>query len=106
MIISSPQESDLISATVLSTLDRTLSTLLERHMSERVMLNNLDMIGLAVDELTDQGLVIETDPTEIIRKINIRSDSVSDHLNMDSMEHTLSSALSLAKDQFLRSLRS
>lgn len=106
IVLSSPEESELITASVVSAIDSSLSTLLEGHISTRVLYDNLDMVSLIIDEITEDGQVIETDPTEIIRKVNIRSDSVVDHLNMDTMEHTLTSALSLAKDQLFRSLRS
>ncbi len=103
-VLSVSSESELLTAAVLTTMDTVLATLLEGQMSSRVLLDNLDTVALVVNEVTEQGQIIDIDVENVIQKVNIRTASLTD--NFDTVEHTLTSALSLATDHLFRSLRS
>jgi hypothetical protein len=64
------------------------------------MLENLDLIMLALDETIDNGIILEADASAIASRVT-RRDAQRD---LGGAEQTLSQALQSARDQLARSL--
>jgi len=64
------------------------------------MLENLDFVLLALDELVDNGIILESDPMVIAQRVAMKgADS-----DLPLSEQTISQALQSAKEQIAKSL--
>ncbi|KAK6182895.1 hypothetical protein SNE40_010477 [Patella caerulea] len=75
-VIGSTQENELILASVLNALYDAVSQILRKNVEKRALLENLDAVFLAVDEICDGGIVLEADSTAIVHKVAIRNDDI------------------------------
>ncbi|KAJ8610674.1 hypothetical protein CTAYLR_005648 [Chrysophaeum taylorii] len=99
-VIGSQDENEIILDTVLSGLFTALNTLLRGQMEGRNMLDNLETVMLAVDELVDGGIILEIDPQSIVNRVLMRSDDTSQPL----ADMSMSQAIATAKDQLFKSM--
>lgn len=79
----------------------SLSAILRHQMEKRVLLENLELVLLAVDELVDGGLILEIDPSAIANRVLMRKAETSGEPNV--AELTVSQALETARKQLARS---
>ena len=93
-------ESELILAAVLSAYVDAVSILLRGAVEKRTVLENLDLVLLALDEIVDGGIVLETDPALVASNVSMRGAEAEVPLT----EQTFSQALATAKEQLARSL--
>ena len=66
------------------------------------MLDKLDTVLLALDELVDGGVILETDANVIANRVSMRG--VEGEQATPLAEQTLSQALATAKEQITRNL--
>jgi len=98
-VLGSYDENELILSSILTTLYDTLSILLRNQLDKRTILENLDFVLLAIDELIDGGIILESEPEVIASRVSMKS---ADDTPLS--EQSLSQAVSNAKDQIYRSL--
>ncbi|KAG8172824.1 hypothetical protein JTE90_018648 [Oedothorax gibbosus] len=67
-------------------------------MNIKALLENLDVILLAVDEICDGGIVLESDATSVVQRVAVRSDDIP------LGEQTVAQVLQTAKEQLKWSL--
>uniref|UniRef100_A0A2H1V7U4 Coatomer subunit zeta n=2 Tax=Spodoptera frugiperda TaxID=7108 RepID=A0A2H1V7U4_SPOFR len=75
-VMGSSHENELILQSVLNTLYESVSILLRRNVERRVLLDNLDAVMLAFDEICDGGVILDTDPTSIVGRAALRTEDV------------------------------
>mmetsp|Transcript_42326 Transcript_42326/g.82819 ORF Transcript_42326/g.82819 Transcript_42326/m.82819 type:complete len:197 (-) Transcript_42326:158-748(-) len=63
-------ENEIILVDVLNTLFQALSTLMP--VDRRSMMDKLDMVLLALDELVDGGVILEIEPSAIVNRVGMR----------------------------------
>ncbi|XP_046577110.1 coatomer subunit zeta-1-like isoform X2 [Haliotis rubra] len=97
-VIGSTQENELILASVLNALYDAVSQILRKNVEKRALLENLDAVYLAVDEICDGGIVLEADSSAIVQKVAIRTDDIP------LGEQTVAQVLQSAKEQIKWSL--
>ncbi|KAL5010210.1 hypothetical protein ScPMuIL_012515 [Solemya velum] len=97
-VIGSSQENELILASVLSALYDAISQILRKNVEKRSLLDNLDVIFLAIDEICDGGIILEVDTASIVQKVALRSDDIP------LGEQTVTQVLQSAKEQIKWSL--
>jgi hypothetical protein len=71
-------------------------------MEKRTALENLDLVLLAIDELIDGGVILETDANVIANRVSMRGAEGEQATPL--AEQTLSQALATAKEQITRNL--
>jgi len=102
-VLCPSDENELIALAVLTALDDALQDLLRKDnnstLSKKSMLENIELVVLAIDELVDDGMILETDPFEVSSRVSMAS-AIKD---IPLSEQTFSQALANAKDQFVRS---
>jgi len=98
-IIGGQDENEIILDTVLNGLFSALNTLLRGQMESRNMLDNLETVMLAVDELVDGGIILEIDPQSIVNRVLMRGDDAQPITDM-----SVSQAIATAKDQLFKSM--
>ncbi|XP_063370862.1 coatomer subunit zeta-1 isoform X2 [Cydia amplana] len=75
-VMGSSHENELILLSVLNALYESVSILLRRNVERRVLLDNLDSVMLAFDEICDGGVILDADPTSIVGRAALRSEDV------------------------------
>ncbi|KAG0465397.1 hypothetical protein HPP92_019561 [Vanilla planifolia] len=93
-------ENELILATVLQGFFDAVGLILRNNVDKRTALENLDLILLCLDEIVDEGIILETEANAIAGKTS--SDGM-DGLSSLS-EQTISQALATAREHLARSL--
>ncbi|CAF0882363.1 unnamed protein product, partial [Didymodactylos carnosus] len=76
-VMGSTDENELMLNTVLSCLYESLSTMLKKNVEKRLIYDNLDLVMLTIDEICDEGIILESDPIMIIQRVLLRQDDVS-----------------------------
>eukprot|EP01103_Thecamoeba_quadrilineata_P012210 TRINITY_DN3092_c0_g1_i1.p1 TRINITY_DN3092_c0_g1~~TRINITY_DN3092_c0_g1_i1.p1 ORF type:complete len:174 (+),score=37.05 TRINITY_DN3092_c0_g1_i1:70-591(+) len=98
-VLGSYEENELILADVLNTLFESISILLRNQIDKRAILENLDFVLLAIDEIVDGGIIFESDPKIVASRVSMKSDD-----DTPLSEQTISQAINAAKEQLTRSL--
>jgi len=68
-------------------------------VNKRALLDNLDLVFLAIDEIIDDGHILETDSFEVVSRVSMAS-AVKD---IPLAEQTLSQTIGQVKQQLIRS---
>ncbi|XP_064822188.1 coatomer subunit zeta-1 isoform X2 [Oncorhynchus masou masou] len=89
-VIGSSHENELMLMSVLNCLFDSLSQMLRKNVERRALLENMEGLFLAVDEIVDGGVILESDPQQ--------GDDVP------LTEQTVSQVLQSAKEQIKWSL--
>jgi len=93
-------ENELVLVSILNAFYDALAKLLRNQVDKRTMLENLDFVLLALDELVDNGIILESDPIVIAQRVAMKgADS-----DIPLSEQTISQALQSAREQIARSL--
>ncbi|RVE53170.1 hypothetical protein evm_002267 [Chilo suppressalis] len=97
-VMGSSHENELILQSVLNALYESVSILLRRNVEKRVLLENLDAVMLAFDEICDGGVILDSDPGSVVARAALRPDDVP------LAEQTVAQVLQSAKEQLKWSL--
>ncbi|XP_038635365.1 uncharacterized protein LOC119954314 isoform X4 [Scyliorhinus canicula] len=99
----------LMLMTVLNCLFDSLSQMLRKNVEKKSLMENMDGVLLIMDEIVDGGVILESDPQQVIQKVNFRVDDTP--LTEQSMAQQISRRLGVtnnvlqsAKDQIKWSL--
>ncbi|GBF91367.1 hypothetical protein Rsub_04107 [Raphidocelis subcapitata] len=93
-------ENELILYAVLQAFYESVSILLRQQVDKKTVLENLDLVLLAVDEIIDRGLVLETEPQVVASRVSMRGADG----DVPVVEQTFSQAFASAREQIARSL--
>ncbi|XP_055474295.1 coatomer subunit zeta-1 isoform X2 [Psammomys obesus] len=97
-VIGSSYENELMLMAVLNCLFDSLSQMLRKNVEKRALLENMEGLFLAVDEIVDGGVVLESDPQQVVHRAALRGEDVP------LTEQTVSQVLQSAKEQIKWSL--
>ncbi|KAM6174293.1 coatomer subunit zeta-2 [Erethizon dorsatum] len=97
-VVGSSQENELMLVSVLTCLFESLSQILRRTVEKRWLLENLDGAFLVLDEIVDGGVILESDPQQVVQKVNFRAD------DSGLAEQSVAQVLQSAKEQIKWSL--
>lgn len=97
-VIGSSAENELILVSVLNCLYDAVSQMLKKNVEKRALIDNLDGAFLILDEICDNGIILESDPTAITHRVALRGDDIP------LGEQTVAQVLQSAKEQIKWSL--
>ncbi|XP_046452971.1 coatomer subunit zeta-1-like [Daphnia pulex] len=97
-VMGSSHENELILVSVLNCLYDSISQILRKNVEKRSLMENLDVVMLALDEICDSGIILESDPTAISYRVALRNDDIP------IGEQTVAQVLQSAKEQLKWSL--
>jgi len=100
-VVGASDENELLLLNVLNTLHEALQDALRGQIDKRSMLENLDTVLLVLDELVDDGIILETDPQLVATRATMRN--VEGEASLP--EQTLTQALHIAREQIIKALR-
>jgi len=71
-VIGPSQENELILQSVLNCLYDSVSNILRKNVEKKTLLDNLDIVMLAFDEICDGGIPLEVDPQVVVTRVALR----------------------------------
>ncbi|XP_021402666.1 coatomer subunit zeta-1 isoform X3 [Lonchura striata] len=92
-VIGSATQNELMLTAVLNCLFDSLSQMLRKNVERRALLDNMEGLFLAVDEIVDGGVILESDPQQVVHRVAVRGEDVP------LTEQTVSQVLQAAKEQ-------
>ena len=72
-VLGSYDENELILLSALNGLYECLGKLLRGQLDRRTLLENLDFVLLTLDELSDDGILLEADPAILAQRVSMRN---------------------------------
>ncbi|KAK6348670.1 Golgi-to-ER vesicle coat component [Orbilia javanica] len=69
-VIGSLSENPILLYNVVLALRDSLSILLKNTTDKRTIIENYDLVSLAIDEIVDDGIVLETDPSAVAARVS------------------------------------
>ncbi|XP_031557045.1 coatomer subunit zeta-1-like [Actinia tenebrosa] len=97
-VMGSSNENELILVSVLNAFFDAVSMMLRKNVEKRTLMENLDGVLLAVDEIVDGGVILEADSSAIVQQVAMKMDDVP------ITEQTVAQVIQTAKDQLKWSL--
>ncbi|XP_064352059.1 coatomer subunit zeta-2 isoform X4 [Camelus dromedarius] len=74
-VVGSSSENELMLMSVLTCLFESLNHVLRKNVEKRWLLENMDGAFLVLDEIVDGGVILESDPQQVIQKVNFRRET-------------------------------
>uniref|UniRef100_A0A336MP29 Coatomer subunit zeta n=1 Tax=Culicoides sonorensis TaxID=179676 RepID=A0A336MP29_CULSO len=97
-VMGSTQENELILLSVLNCLFDSISLILKKNVEKRALLDNLDIVMLAFDEICHEGIILDADPSSVAKRVDLRNDDIP------IGEQTVAQVLQSAREQLKWSL--
>merc|ERR1712098_889806 len=97
-VLGSGQENELLLMAVLDCLFNSVSGILRKNVDKKSLCDNMEVVMLAMDEMIDNGMIMESDPQQVISRVALRSDDIP------LGEQTVAQVLQSAKEQLRWSL--
>ncbi|XP_065052214.1 coatomer subunit zeta-1-like [Rhopilema esculentum] len=98
-VMGSSHENELILASVLNAFFDAVNQMLKKNVEKRFLLDHLDAIYLAIDELVDEGVILEADSNNIVQRVAMKME-----VEVPLSEQTVAQVIQTAKDQLKWSL--
>ncbi|KAK6620119.1 Coatomer subunit zeta-1, partial [Polyplax serrata] len=92
-VMGSSHENELILMSVLNCFYDSVSQILRKNVEKRIVLENLDIVMLAMDEICDGGIILEADSSQVVQRVALRTDDIP------IGEQTVAQVLQSAKEQ-------
>ncbi|KAF2835001.1 putative coatomer subunit zeta [Patellaria atrata CBS 101060] len=105
-VVGGADENEILIYNVILALRDSLNILLKNSTDKRTIVENYDLVSLAIDEIVDDGIVLETDPIVVASRVT--RPPAQDMPNMKSIdlsEQGLMNMWDLAKAKGLERLR-
>jgi hypothetical protein len=103
-VTGTQDENELILHQVLVAFYESISLLLRGAVEKKTVLENLDLVLIAMDEIVDGGLILETDPATVASRVAMRGADTEVPLTEQVTVQSFSQAFASAKEQLARSL--
>ncbi|XP_059085911.1 coatomer subunit zeta-1-like isoform X2 [Tigriopus californicus] len=97
-VMGSVHENELLLMSVLNCVYDTVSQILRKNVEKRSLFDHLDIIMLALDEICDGGIILESDPNAVVSRVALRTDDIP------LGEQTVAQVFQSAKEQLKWSL--
>ncbi|MCJ1484021.1 Golgi-to-ER vesicle coat component [Schaereria dolodes] len=69
-VVGGAEENEILLFGVVLALRDSLSILLKNSTDKRTILENYDLVSLAIDEIIDDGIILETDPVIVASRVS------------------------------------
>ncbi|CAD6447103.1 226a9c22-039a-431b-9c1e-f94511a980e6 [Sclerotinia trifoliorum] len=69
-VVGGVDENEIMLYNVILALRDSLHLLFKQSVDKRTIIENYDLLSLAVDEMVDDGIILETDPTIIVQRVS------------------------------------
>jgi len=100
-VLSGHDENELITLSVLTCLEETVTNLLRNQVDKRTLIENLDLVLLSIDEIVDDGIILETESSLVTNRVAMKGADKDVPLS----EQSFSQALQTATQQIVKNFR-
>ncbi|CAK7230866.1 Golgi-to-ER vesicle coat component [Sporothrix bragantina] len=69
-VVGSPDENEVLLYNVILTIRDSLHLLLKQSIDKRTLVECYDILALAMDEIVDDGVILETDPSIVVTRVS------------------------------------
>ncbi|KAI9675171.1 MAG: Golgi-to-ER vesicle coat component [Trizodia sp. TS-e1964] len=69
-VVGGSDENEILLYSVILALRDALSILLKNSTDKRTIIENYDLVSLAIDEIIDDGIILETDPVIVASRVS------------------------------------
>ncbi|KAI5862220.1 snare-like protein [Durotheca rogersii] len=69
-VVAGVDENEVLLYNVILALRDSLHLLFKQSVDKRTIIENYDLVSLAIDEIVDDGIILETDPTIIVQRVS------------------------------------
>ncbi|KAI1178806.1 snare-like protein [Nemania sp. FL0916] len=69
-VVGGAEENEILLYNVILALRDSLHLLFKQSVDKRTVVENYDLVSLAIDEIIDDGIILETDPTIIVQRVS------------------------------------
>jgi len=69
-VVGGVNENEIMLYNVILALRDSLHLLFKQSVDKRTIIENYDLVSLAIDEIIDDGIILETDPTIIVQRVS------------------------------------
>ncbi|KAH8165188.1 hypothetical protein CIB48_g3048 [Xylaria polymorpha] len=69
-VVGGAEENEVLLYNVILALRDSLHLLFKQSVDKRTVVENYDLVSLAIDEIVDDGIILETDPTIIVQRVS------------------------------------
>ncbi|KJZ78767.1 hypothetical protein HIM_02158 [Hirsutella minnesotensis 3608] len=69
-VVGSLEENEILLYNTVLALRDSLHLLFKQSVDKRTIVENYDLVSLAIDEIVDDGIILETDPTIIVQRVS------------------------------------
>ncbi|KAE8449354.1 hypothetical protein EG329_008255 [Mollisiaceae sp. DMI_Dod_QoI] len=69
-VVGGVDENEIMLYNVILSLRDSLHLLFKQSVDKRTIIENYDLVSLAIDEIVDDGVILETDPTIIVQRVS------------------------------------
>jgi len=90
---------------VIVALRDSLNFLLKNSIDKRTVIENYDLVSLAIDEIVDDGVILETDPMIVATRVSRPPAQDSSSMKVDLSEQGLLNLMELGRTRGLAMLR-
>ena len=104
-VVGPADENEILLFNVILSLRDSLNLLLKASTDKRTIIENYDLVSLAVDEIIDDGIILETDPVVVASRVSKPPAQDVSMKGIDLSEQGLLNAWEFAKMKGLEKLR-
>ncbi|CAI2338417.1 unnamed protein product [Caenorhabditis sp. 36 PRJEB53466] len=76
-VLGSTRENELFLDATLTCLYDAVSTVLRKNVEKKALIDAMETVMLIVDEICDEGVIMETDAQAVVQRTALKSDEVS-----------------------------
>jgi len=69
-VVGSAEENEILLFNAIMALKDSLNLLLKNSVDKRTVIENYDLVSLAIDEIVDDGIILETDPIIVATRVS------------------------------------
>jgi len=100
-VIANQYQNELMLYNFMNSFIDTLNILLKNQVEKRIIMDNMDVVFLAIDECLDEGIILDNDATQISNRVSKKANNDN---GMNLSEQSFTQAFFNARDQIARSL--
>ncbi|EAT82872.1 coatomer subunit zeta [Parastagonospora nodorum] len=105
-VVGGAEENEVLLYSVVLALRDSLNILLKNSVDKRTVIENYDLVSLAVDELVDDGIILETDPVIVASRVSKPpAQDMSSMKNIELSEQGFLNAWEFGKRQLAERIR-
>ncbi|KAJ1331066.1 coatomer subunit zeta [Microdochium nivale] len=104
-VVGGAGENEVLLYNVILALRDSLHLLFKQSVDRRTIIENYDLVSLAIDEIIDDGIILETDPTIVVQRCSKAPTQDVNLSRIDLSEQGVNNLAQLGKSKFADWLR-